>query len=359
MAFDLTMMDAIELLGLPYPEYGKSSYNIPCPCCDDKPNGKHLNINLRKNVFNCPRCHTNNQTYGGVLALYSLYTGVPIEEAGKAMRKRITAKPNYLPKRIPRLDTFEEEEDSPLMDIGARHETYSALLNRLTLASDHKQNLLNRGLTEREIMALQCKTTPVAGMTVIAKQLREQGLYLAGVPGFYRARNDSWTFASNRRGFLIPVRDIEGRIQGLQVRLDNETERKYRWVSSTDMKDGTKAESFVHLAGKVQPCMLLTEGALKAEIIHALSGESVIAIAGVNSIKKLKETLIECKMRGLRKIKVAFDMDFVVNPNVAQARKKLLALLDEMGIDGTTYIWNGKYKGLDDYIWKCKLQRQR
>ncbi len=359
MSFDLRMTDAIELLGLPYPEYGKSSYNIPCPCCDDKPNGKHLNINLRKNVFNCPRCHDNNRTYGGVLALYSLYTGVSIEEAGKAMRKRIKTSPSYVPKRNVQVDTCENAEEVPLIDVDARHATYSALLGRLTLASDHRQNLLNRGLTEREIVGLQCKTTPVAGMTVIAKQLHEQGLYLAGVPGFYRARNDSWTFASNRRGFLVPVRDMEGCIQGLQVRLDNETERKYRWVSSTDMKDGTKAESFVHFAGRVESCMLLTEGALKADIIHALSGASVLAIAGVNATKKLKQTLVECKIRGLKKIKIAFDMDFVVNPHVAQARKKLLELLDEMEIDGSTYIWDGKYKGLDDYIWKRKFQSKR
>ena len=42
------MVDIIPMLGLPIPPAGKSSYNIPCPCCDDKPKGKHLNINLRK-----------------------------------------------------------------------------------------------------------------------------------------------------------------------------------------------------------------------------------------------------------------------------------------------------------------------
>lgn len=42
------MSDIIPLLGLPYPPYGRSAYNISCPCCDDNPRKKHLNINLKK-----------------------------------------------------------------------------------------------------------------------------------------------------------------------------------------------------------------------------------------------------------------------------------------------------------------------
>ena len=45
------MSDVIPLLGLPTPPAGKISYYIPCPCCDDKPKSRHLNVNLRKDVF--------------------------------------------------------------------------------------------------------------------------------------------------------------------------------------------------------------------------------------------------------------------------------------------------------------------
>ena len=37
------MVDVIPLLGLPTPPAGKNSFNLPCPCCDDKPKGRHLN----------------------------------------------------------------------------------------------------------------------------------------------------------------------------------------------------------------------------------------------------------------------------------------------------------------------------
>ena len=62
-------------------------------------------------------------------------------------------------------------------------------------------------------------------------RLREKGLYLAGVPGFYKSQGQ-WTLKIPGRGILIPVRDVQGQIQGLQVRLDNVEKRKFRWLSS-------------------------------------------------------------------------------------------------------------------------------
>ena len=69
--------DVISLLGLPGPPHGRSSYYIQCPCCDGLPRSKHLNINLKKDVYRCPRCGVS----GGIFDLYSLYTGVPRDKA--------------------------------------------------------------------------------------------------------------------------------------------------------------------------------------------------------------------------------------------------------------------------------------
>ena len=68
-----------------------------------------------------------------------------------------------------------------LADIETRHRVYSALLNHLTLASDHKQNLLDRGLTEEAIFKFQYRTTPLVGHETIAKTLVLEGLELYGV----------------------------------------------------------------------------------------------------------------------------------------------------------------------------------
>ena len=241
-----------------------------------------------------------------------------------------------------------------------RHETYTALLNKLSLASDHRDNLLARGLTEEAIQMLGYKTTPVVGTNALAKQLRSEGKYLPGVPGFFHTQNGSWSFVREDRGILIPVRDHQGRIQGLQIRRDNVSRRKFRWVSSVGKTDGTRAEGWTHLAGPVQKTILLTEGPMKADVIHFLTGQTVLAVPGVNSLTQLRKALSDVRELGTDHIMTAFDMDFLTNPHVQNGYLDLTKLLSEMGFDYGTYLWDPQYKGLDDYVWQyCYRQKNQ
>lgn len=335
------MVDVIPLLGLPTPPAGKNSFNLPCPCCDDKPKGRHLNINLRKDVFRCPRCGFS----GGVLDLYAFYAKIPRE---KVLEELLDRKGQTLYPRQP----LPEVEENPLTGVEERHATYTALLQNLTLASDHRENLRSRGLSPEEIHRLGYKTTPVLGFSSLAKRLREKGLYLAGVPGFYK-KQSQWTLKIPGRGILIPVRDIQGQIQGLQVRLDNVEKRKFRWLSSNGLEEGCGAKTWVHLAGEPRPLVLLTEGPMKADVIHFLTGQTVLAVAGVNSLSQLQPILKELRAAGMEKIMTAFDMDYLTNPHVRAGQENLSALLAELGIPHGTYLWDPRYKGLDDYIWGC------
>lgn len=345
------MTDILPLLNLPYPPQGRSSYYIQCPCCDDNPRKKHLNINLQKDVFRCPRCGV----YGGIFDLYALYTGVPRDEVrdvliGKLGRPETIARPK-------KTVVSQENPECPLTDVDSRHATYTALLEKLSLAQDHEKNLLNRGLTKLDITRLGYKTTPVVGMSAIARQLQSEGYYLAGVPGFYRDSSGKWTFIHEKRGILIPVRDTEGRIQGLQIRRDNVTRRKFRWVSSIGETDGCGAEGWTHLAGKVRSTIILIEGPMKADVINSLTGLTVLAVPGVNSLTQLGNTLELLREEGLCEIKTAFDMDFATNQHVQNGYQALLSLLDEMGFRFGSYLWDPRYKGLDDYIWEYCYQR--
>ena len=333
------MVDVIPLLGLPTPPAGKNSFNLPCPCCDDKPKGRHLNINLRKDVFRCPRCGFS----GGVLDLYAFYAKIPRE---KALDELLDRKGKIFRPQQARLPAVEE---NPLTGVEERHATYTALLQILTLASDHRENLLSRGLSPEEIHRLGYKTTPVLGFTSLAKRLREKGLYLAGVPGFYKNQSQ-WTLKIPGRGILIPVRDVQGQIQGLQVRLDNVEKRKFRWLSSNGLEEGCGAKTWVHLAGEPRPLVLLTEGPMKADVIHFLTGQTVLAVAGVNSLSQLKPVLEKLQAAGMEQIMTAFDMDYLVNPHVQNGQENLTHLLEECRIAYGTYLWDPQYKGLDDYI---------
>lgn len=187
---EIHIYDIIPLIGIPEPPGGRRSYNISCPCCDTNPRGKHLNINLTKDVFCCPRCHFS----GGVFDLYAYYAQVDRKNVREILIKELGLKDS---------DSFHHEGSKhrrgqrtitrpilqdielPLTDIDARHETYTALLSKLSLASDHLENLLSRGMTDEMICRNGYKTMPVAGFSAIAKQLHEEGHYLAGVPGFY------------------------------------------------------------------------------------------------------------------------------------------------------------------------------
>ena len=350
----IRMTDIIPLIGIPEPKYGRVSYNVPCPCCDDNPRKKHLNIHLEKDVFRCPRCGFS----GGVFDLYAHYAGINRKNAREILYARLNMDSSYIDRKPKRAIPMEIDPECPITDVDTRHETYSALLSKLSLASDHRDNLLQRGLTDDVISQLEYRTTPVIGNTALAKQLLAEGKYLPGVPGFYHTASGEWSFIREDRGILIPVRNPEGKIQGLQIRRDNVTKRKFRWVSSVGKTDGTRAEGWTHMAGPPQETILLTEGPMKADVIHFLTGHTVLAVPGVNSLTQLKPVLNFLKEQGTRYVMTAFDMDYMTNPHVQNGYYELAKLLSEMGFQYGTYLWDPAYKGLDDYVWQCCYQKK-
>ena len=87
MELRFQMNDILPLLPIPQPPTGRSSYNIPCPVCDHAGSRKrHLNINLKRNVFRCPKC---GQFEGGVFDLYAYYTGVSRDKVRQDLMDRL------------------------------------------------------------------------------------------------------------------------------------------------------------------------------------------------------------------------------------------------------------------------------
>lgn len=358
---EIHITDIIPLIGIPEPPGNRRNYNIACPCCDNGPRERHLNINLNKDVFCCPRCHFS----GGVFDLYAYYTGTDRIGVREVLMERLGLKDSgpssfegSKQKRERRTITrpIQQEIELPLTDIDTRHNTYMALLNKLSLASDHRENLLSRGLTEEQIKEGCYKTMPIAGFSAYAKQLHTDGCYLAGVPGFYHTEDGSWSLVQEKRGIIVPVRTPDGKIQGLQIRRDNVKKGKFRWLSSIGKQDGCKAETWTHIVGQPTPTVLLTEGPLKADIINRLTGLTVIAVPGVNSLNHLQEVLNYVREHGTTKIMTCFDMDYLKNPHVKDSYHNLAAMLAESEFEYGTYIWDPQYKGLDDYVWHCRQE---
>ncbi len=305
----IRMTDVVTLLGLPQPPAGRVSYYVRCPCCDGE-RDKHLNINFKKEVFRCAKCGVS----GGIIDLYALFTGIDRDRVWRELSERLRLNERHA---LPEQRNYQQPVEISLADADTRHRTYSELVRRVL----------------------------------------ETGADPQGVPGFFRTKAGWWSFVHQRSGILIPVRDVQGRIQGLQLRLDNTENRKFRWISSVELTGGCGSPAWTHLDGKPGKMVVLTEGPMKADVIHALSGLTVLAVPGVNALQRLEESLTELRTQGVREIKTAFDMDYITNCYVQSAYEKLMALLGRMGFRYGTYVWDPSYKGLDDFIW-AKLQNE-
>jgi DNA primase len=245
---------------------------------------------------------------------------------------------------------------SPIANINERNKVYKAFLHKLKLEGEHLQNLIKRGLSWQEIGQNMYKSVPQdeKKRQRICKELINEGYSLKGIPGFYK--DDNWTFV-DYKGFLIPVKDVQGRIQGLQVRLDLGSKR-YLWFSAHDKPCGTRAYAWIGVSGVPSKTVIITEGALKADIAHYLSRFTFISVPGVNAIKGIEHVLKEL---GAKCVFIAFDMDMneKVRKIVLEARKKLEEVLLKNGFDVRIKEWDGRLgKGIDDYLVVLK-KRQR
>ena len=172
---------------------------------------------------------------------------------------------------------------------------------------------------------------------------------LEGIPGF-RTYYGTWTVCGPN-GFLIPVRNKDGLIQGLKIRLDDSDQpnRKYRWFSSRGLPHGTRSYSWIHVTGNVQSKRAyLTEGPLKGDAASFLMDDALfVCLGGVNATDGLIETLRELDVT---EVVEAMDMDQTTNPQVRRSVQEIRRIVQTIpNIRYLKYIWNQSYKGIDDY----------
>lgn len=379
----ISMQDVALKLGLPA---RRNSEYVDCPYCHGK---RKLNVNYGKNVFRCNKCGDKAiHTQGGPLDLYMLFMGIDdIREAYKALRGsesyQVTKRPQPLP-------PMEEQKAAP---IAVRDATYRALLSLANLHERHLGDLMARGLTKEQIVRFGYKSTP-SDLKAVAKELQRLGCTLEAVPGFYEDDKGEWTMVHTGSGILIPQRNSKGQIQGFQIRLDQPRDDGPRYISlsSRDRKGGAPSHSYVHFRKGLRGIqeVVLTEGALKADVICALSGYSVISVPGVNSQKYLPQAFNTLLKRGMRKLSIAYDMDSETNVHVQAAKEKLIETLNNtctgcglvvperfrkeiyngtcprcgrrLGLSHSVRRWDldengkwaGNYKGLDDYLFSLR-----
>ena len=232
---------------------------------------------------------------------------------------------------------------------------YTSLLKILTLSPPHLNNLLSRGLTHGQIQALMYKTLPARNRDWIIRDLMHAGVVLDGVPGFWRKagymgyESTQWQLAG-QAGILVPVRDRQRKIAGIQIRCDNSSHGKYQWLSSVSKPYGTSSGAHIHIAipSQTDPSEIwITEGSIKADIAALKLNRVVLAVPGVGSYAGVFPIIQELKPQ---RVIIALDMDKSANPMVKECETHLIIRLLNLKIRTFRADWNSQFKGLDDFL---------
>ena len=355
-----TFPTVASLLGLKSKKVGHNEYKYPCPNCGGKYSFEANDV--FGHCFGCD-INLNYQSY------YAKWRNITLKEA----KQEILSATGH------QVIIQEKEDEIPIANITIRNRVYSSLLSSLSLTKAHMSNLVSRGLSEEQIRTLGYKSFPTnkKDRVKITKDIIHSGTSVTGVPGFYMEDDGTPTLCYRKRGILVPYRDYNNLVQGFQVRKDNsvlkvdkdgEKENKYDWITSKGRQGGCASKAYVHFAcdfyydfaaGVEKPFLadtiFITEGAMKADIIHFLSGKPVLAVAGVNALLDLPKVLKQLK-GSVKKIVNCYDMDYLTNKHVAKACEKLQKMIEEEGFAFERLTWDEKYKGYDDYLLAMKDQ---
>ena len=376
--YDWTCEDVLMLLGIRY-NPAKAENVVDCPFCG----GKRFGINIKKGTGHCFQCAQSADS----ASYYAAVTGLSLNEARNQIREKLNltnASIGLLPER----KVYKEPEQEEIAPVEVRDATYRAFLRELVLNQKNFDHLLARGFSAIDIEAKGYKTYPSASeisFEDLCRRLQSKGCRLEGVPGFFKNKNNEWTFPRYTQGIIIPQINVHNQIEGFQIRKDDdlrrendgELEAKCVWFSSNGKWHGAAAKTSVHIAtdfffnkdkGQYEPILhgntvTLTEGGMKADLVNALldSKVSVISVPGVNAIKALSSTLNDLKGYGLKKVNIAFDMDYLTNPNVKNAMKKVEEIIKDAGLEQENIMnWQFKQvsssgeefylKGIDDFL---------
>lgn len=307
--FPFTMTDIAYLLNLHIRHKNSVSYDVDCPFCGEH-KGK-CNLNLAKKVFKCNRCGES----GGMLSLYGRVRNLSNAEALREIKEAL-GKGEQVGHQAPvkKLTTKEPEVvNSPLASESQRHRVYSLLFSMLTLSEIHRDKLLKRGFTLQQIEENGYRSTPAFGYRKLTEKIQEAGGDVKGVAGFYQEQDGHWSVHFNAKscGIMIPVKNIEGQIVGVQIRLDHPyKDRKYMWLSSVNFPMGTSSGSPVHFVGEPgAETVFVTEGPLKGDLAHALSGRTFGCVPGANQYANLPAFLKQMKQDGTKSVYETYDMD--------------------------------------------------
>ncbi len=317
----------------------------PCPICDKPDN---CNVSADQRFAYCRRVPSTRQGRDGGWTHFLLEENFPANAPSSARPV----------KQRPAQTIFTEAPRASIEHCAA---VYEALNKHLVLAKEHEAKLLERGL-DRVTIKLNgyASTPPPAYAANVARALAP--MQLEGVPGFYR-EHGQWRMVRMDQGFFVPVRDIHARICGLMIRRDDVVGRgKYIWLSSRDRDGGASSGAPANYANpyKLREAdeIVITEGALKSQIIACLSGSPVIGIAGISAFSADFAAHLRDACPHLRRVAIAYDRDLLEKEEVYNALLRLTAQLEKASFRVCIRTWQPPAKGYDDFLLSQLTRRE-
>ena len=350
-------------------------FRCSCPKCGK---GKKIDrsfcVDLDKEIYHCFKCDFSGKFPQN---LYADLNNIDRGEANKEILSRlgIDTKTAYKPR------TRKVSEPNASIDAEAviapaekRDKVYRTILKNLYLSDKHKEDLLNRGLTEREISELGYKTLPgdnedMKTIWGCLDALKNNKLDPEGCAGLFKTpKKNMWMLKAPKKNvILVKQMSFDAKLTGFQMRRNSEDLRegdeKYLWWSTKNDNHGARPAGMVHYAvdfeknseGAFQPkiyegksgekYMCITEGAMKGDIAHMISGKPFVCIPGVGILKDLEADLPKLKALGVTTFIICYDTDQLMNMNVLKHQETLAKMLIDNGFkvkNGT--IWDITYK---------------
>ena len=243
--------------------------------------------------------------------------------------------------------TFSKPRLDDRLELNQRNEVFTAALGLMTLRPEALADLFRRGLTRNDVDHVGFRSLPRKGKdleNLLATLVNRFGeSYLRRCPGFTdKNGRTSFRTASVQDGYVVPYRDSNGAILGLQFKFLGGRYETAR---------GSRVAEMHHIAGTPVPGhdIYVTEGGLKAEVAHSLGGMTVMGLPG----QSLAESHVSV-LRSLHPSRVVVALDQEPNEGTSRAREKWLRSLFSAGLDTYEAVWEGTavggMKGLDDLL---------
>ena len=229
------------------------------------------------------------------------------------------------------------------LTVDQRHDLYSKILDSLSLDAATVADLENRGFTQDEIANCDFKSVHKWQKLPFAVDKR--------LPGIGK---DGESLVVGEDGYLCPLRDYDGKITALQLRLHNPNDSgRYRWVSSERqtlaLNIGDSLENPLAVFKPENPTgIAIVEGTgVKPFLASKRLNNIVIGAAGgqfAGSPKLLKEYLRRASEdTGSKEVVIYPDAADILNKSVMSRWEQVANLIISFGYD-VKFGWWGQVK---------------